>query len=38
MLHLIMFRQLKIISCMICVLMISDNIRYCFIINDENHI
>ncbi|MCV5047747.1 hypothetical protein OFP37_23285, partial [Escherichia coli] len=28
----------KIISCMICVLMISDNIRYCFIINDENHI
>lgn len=25
-------------SCMIYVLLVSDNIRYCFFYNDENHI
>ncbi|EDQ8669374.1 hypothetical protein B0151_004480 [Salmonella enterica subsp. enterica serovar Albany] len=37
-LHLIMFLKVKITSCMICVLLIYDNIRYGFIFNGENHI
>ncbi|EGB88403.1 hypothetical protein HMPREF9542_02132 [Escherichia coli MS 117-3] len=37
-LNLIIFLQVKIISCMIYMLLIYDNTRYCFMFNDKYHV